>query len=458
MVKSVAVMMCNDMHMDLERSNVLLNCIMSNTEFEVVCDYTIADIVIIQTCAFGENKKSSIQVIADVRVNAKPEAEVIVTGCLLSTNQNELEAIPGIKAKSYEELVNLFKKSDNSYVKRIVPQNRIIISEGCLKKCSYCVYPMIFKKYRSKRIEDILLEVKEMYNTETTIYLTGAQETSDYGIDLYGKPSFSKLLQKVCMEFPNCNYVIGWFHPIGLTDEMISVISKNKNIVEIMLHIQHVSNRILKSMNRPSFEFTDKKIQKLRELRPDLIISTEIIVGFPGETQLEFQNLVRYLDKNFFDDIGVASYEQVLGTLASTMDDQIPLNTRQKRLEFIQNRYGACIYPTSNNFEMSVIEEYLKAYDFFEALPKIILNNRQKYNCIAGSDTEAKINFEEILKEVSKCIMNSRSEFDFLKNQKYLKEKYSKEARYLFYSIFENGSFKEEIKKRAKKLLLDFNS
>ena len=104
-------------------------------------------------------------------------------------------------------------------------------------------------------------------------------------------------------------------------------------------------------------------------------------------------------------------------------------------------------------------------YDYFKLYPHVLKqrnnklsDNRQKYNCIAGSDTEAKINFEEILKEVSKCIMNSRSEFDFFKNQKYLKEKYSKEARYLFYSIFENGSFKEEIKKRAKKLLLDFNS
>ncbi|MCI8617607.1 MAG: radical SAM protein [Clostridia bacterium] len=454
MKKKIAIIMCNDMHMDIERSNVLLNYIMQNGSYEIVCDYTIANIVIIQTCAFGEKKKYSVQVIADVRANSRSDAKVIVTGCLLSINKEELEAIPGIEVKSFKELINFFKKSKICHFEKIVPQNRVIVSEGCLKKCSYCVYPLIVGNYKSKPIEDVLLEVEDLYDTETTIYITGAQETSDYGIDLYGKPSFPKLLQKICTQFPDCNYVIGWFHPVGLTDEMISVISQNKNIVEIMLHIQHVSDTILKKMNRPSFEFTDKRIQKLKELRPDLIISTEVIVGFPGETQLEFQNLVKYLEKGYFSDIGVASYEQVLETPASIMENQIPLEIRQKRLNFIKDRFGACAYPTSNNFEMSVIEEYLKSYSFFKTLPKNILNNRQKYNCIAGVDTNIKLKLEEVLQEVSEYISASRSEFDFQRNQKYLREKYTLEVRSMFYSIFENGNFKKGIKQKAKKLLL----
>ena len=454
-MKKIAVVMCNDMHMDIERSNVLLNHIIQNGSYEVVCDYTIADIVIIQTCAFGEKKKYSVQVIADVRANACSDAKVIVTGCLLSINNEELDALPGIEVKSFEELISIFQQTKTDFVSKIVPQNRVIISEGCLKKCSYCVYPMICGKYKSKSIEDILIEVESLYDTETTIYLTGAQETSDYGIDIYGKPSFPNLLQKACTQFPNCNYVIGWFHPTGLTDEMISVISRNKNVVEIMLHIQHISNPILKSMNRPSFEFTDGKIQKLRELRPDLIISTEVIVGFPGETQLEFENLVAYLEKGYFNDIGVASYEQVLDTPASIMENKIPLEIRQQRLNFIKDKFGACVYPTSNNYEMSVIEEYIKAYSFFETLPRTILNDSQKYNCIAGIDTKTKLNLEDVLQEVSEYISITRSEFDFQRNGSYLKEKYTLESRSLFYSIFENGNFKEGIKLKAKKLLLD---
>lgn len=458
MKKKVATIMCNDMHMDIERSNKLLNYIIKNEDYEVVCDYTLADIIIIQTCAFGEAKKYSVQVIADVRVNARSDAKIVVTGCLLSINRDELKAIPGIEVKSFEELITFFKKTEIKVLEKVVPQNRVIVSEGCLKRCSYCVYPMICGKYKSKPIEDILLEVENLYDTETTIYLTGAQETSDYGLDLYGMRYFPNLLQKVCTQFPNCNYIIGWFHPSGLTDEMISVISRNKNIVEIMLHIQHVSNTILKSMNRPEFEFTDRKIQKLRELRPDLVISTEVIVGFPGETQLEFQNLVEYLEKGYFTDIGVASYEQVLETPASIMKNQIPLEIRQERLNFIKDKFGACAYPTSNNFEMSVIEEYIKAYNFFENLPRAILNDRQKYNCVAGVDTRIKLNLETVLQEVSEYVSTSRSEFDFKKNRKYLKEKYTSEARELFYSIFESGNFKEGIKQKARNLLLDIDS
>ena len=458
MKKKIAIIMCNDMHMDVERSNVLLNYVMQNGSYEIVCDYTIADVVIVQTCAFGEKKKYSIQVIADVRVNSRSDAKIIVTGCLLSINKEELEAIPEIEVKSFKEIINFFKKTEISHFEKIVPQNKVIISEGCLKKCTYCVYPLIVGKYKSKPIEDVLLEVEDLYDTETTIYLTGAQETSDYGIDLYGKPSFSNLLQKICTQFPNCNYVIGWFHPVGLTDEMVSVISQNKNIVEIMLHIQHVSNTNLKKMNRPSFEFTDGKIQKLQELRPDLIISTEVIVGFPGETQLEFENLVEYLEKGYFDDIGVASYEQVLETPASIMGNQVPLQIKQERLKFIKDKFDACAYPTSNNIEMSVIEEYVKAYSFFETLPKNIFNDRQKYNCVAGVDTGVKLNLEVVLQEVSEYISTSRSEFDFRRNQKYLREKYTLEIRSMLYSIFENGNFKKGIKQKAKVLLLDNDS
>ena len=103
---------------------------------------------------------------------------------------------------------------------------------------------------------------------------------------------------------------------------------------------------------------------------------------------------------------------------------------------------------------MSVIEEYLKAYSFFKTLPKNILNNRQKYNCIAGMDTSVKLKLEEVLQEISEYISASRSEFDFQKNQKYLREKYTLEVRRLFYGIFENGNFKKGIKQKAKRLLL----
>ncbi len=455
-MKKVAVVMCNDMHMDIEKANILLNHVMQNPRYEVTCDYTIADYVIVITCAFGQNKMYSMRVIADVRMNAKKEAKIIVTGCLLKINQEELEAIPGIDVKSLDKVMKEF----SSYVtelRPILPQNKVIISEGCLHKCSYCVYPMLVDKYKSKCMEEILKEVKKLYETEATIYITGAQETSDYGIDLYGKRSFATLLEKIVTEFPNSNYVIGWFHPSGLTDDVISVISNHANIVEIMLHIQHVDERILKAMNRPSFEETNRKICKLKEKRPDLIISTEVIVGFPGEKEVEFQKLLNYLQKGYFADIGVASYEAVIGTKASTLCGQIDLKTKEQRMKYIRDYFDATCYPSDENSGESVLEEYMKACIRVSNLPKYILEERQTYNCISGVDTRAKFeDFEKHLKDVYERVCNSRTEYDFQKNREYICRTYTLDARNLFSKIICNGEFKEAIKQRAKLLLRSY--
>lgn len=454
-MEKLAVVLCNDMHMDLENANTLLTRVHHCKAYEVVCDYTVADVVIIITCAFGPGKMYSVRVVADVRKNSKPGTKVIVTGCLVKLNKDELEAIPGISVKSFDELLQSFGEIP-SHSEPIIPQNKVIISHGCLHKCSYCVYPMLVCKYKSKPMEEVLEEVKSLYDTETTIYITGAHETSDYGIDLYGKRCFATLLQDIVKQFPNAKYVIGWFHPAGLTDELISVIKENQNIVEIMLHIQHVDEEILRKMNRPSFTEVDKKIRMLKSLRPDLIISTEVIVGFPGETEYKFQKLVQYLNIGYFNDIGVASYESVLGTKASEMEDQISDDVKAERLSYIRDTFFATCYPASEGASESIIGEYVKAYSMLSHLPKNILNSRQKYNCIAGVDTREKLEeLSNVLNDVFECVRNARTKFDFEKNQKYVFEKYTLEARMFFYNVIEQGEFKQALKERARLLLLE---
>ena len=453
-MKKVAVVLCNNMHMDIANANTILNLIIQNKAYEVVCDYTIADIVIVVTCAFGPNKMYSMRVIADVCANSKTNAKVIVTGCLLKLNREELESIPGICVIPFEK-IGTFLNTSVVKMKQLLPQNKVIISEGCLHKCSYCVYPMLVQKYKSKPIEMIMDEVKELYETESTIYITGAQETADYGIDLYGERCFAKLLNKIVTEFPNSQYVIGWFHPAGLTDEVISVISNHHNVSEIMLHIQHVDEKILKQMNRPTFEDVNSKIAKLKSNRPDLIISTEVIVGFPGEGEDEFQELIQYLNKGYFSDIGVASYEPVLGTKAALLKNQVEPKVKKQRMRFIQESFSATCYPVDENSNESVIEEYLRATIRISNMPKNILKNRQMYHLIAGVDTRAKFeDFEKHIKDVYERVCDSRSEYDFNKNYKYFEETYTSEAKEMFFKIINNGSFKEAIKARAQKLLL----
>ena len=453
MCKKISLIICNDMHMDLDNANKIINCIMQNPNNQIVCDYTIADTIIILTCAFGTGKMKSVRIIADVCLNAKPDAKIIVTGCLVKIASEELKQIPRIEVIALERIFKPFEKF--SKMQNLVPQNKVIISTGCLHKCSYCVYPQIVEKYKSKTIEDILNEVEILNKSESIIYITGAHETSDYGIDLYGSRKFATLMEKIATKFPDNKYVIGWFHPAGLTDEVMEVICQNQNIAEIMLHIQHVSKDVLKDMNRIPFESVERKIKILKEKRPDLIISTEVIVGFPGETTEQFKELVEVLDKGYFFDIGVASYEPVLGTKAAELPLQISKSVKNKRMDFIKNRYSATCYPADNS-PFTIIGEYNDSKNILRLLPKNILISdcRQKYNLIAGIDTEQKIQFVKQFNYVLMCIKNARSEFDIKIARKKI-EIYTEETRKLFFAIIEKGGFKSALIDRAKRLLLE---
>ncbi len=453
-MKKVALVLCNDMHMDIANANTILNHITKSKDYEVVCDYTIADVIVILTCAFGPNKMYSMRVIADVRLNAMPNARVIVTGCLTKIAGDELKGIPNVEVKTFEEIINLFNVK--CQINRIIPQNKVIISKGCLHKCSYCVYPKIEPSYHSRPIEEILDEIGQMYEEESTIYITGAQETSDYGVDLYGSRKFAELMEKILEKYPECQYVIGWFHPAGLTDEVMTILTKNKNITEIMLHIQHVSDKILLDMNRGTpFKNIETKIRKLKELRPDLAISTEVIVGFPGETEKQFEELIKFLNKGYFSDIGVASYEKVTGTKAATLPNQIETSEKERRLEFIKSMFSATCYPADEHSSNSIIDEYLKSRCMLQKLPKNIFKpeKRQKYELIAGTDVTEKMNFDIHFAYIFRQISEARSEFE----QKCCKEKlkfYTDETKKICYEIICKGNFKPALKERAKKLLL----
>ena len=443
----IALVICNDMHMDIANANIILNNIKAEGH-EVVCDYTIADIVIVLTCAFGPNKMYSMRVIADVRMNAKKDAKIIVTGCLTKICLEDLRNIPGIEVKPFDV------KPINE-TKNFVPQNKVIISTGCLHKCSYCVYPMIVDQYKSKTMEDVLHEIGELYSSESTIYITGAQETSDYGVDIYGKRKFAELMQKILENYPDCQYVIGWFHPAGLTEELVSTIIENKNITEIMLHIQHVSDEILFNMNRTKFRDFEEKIKRLKLLRPDLVISTEVIVGFPGETEQNFKELVNTLEKGYFSDIAVASFEAVEGTKASKLPNQISFYEKERRMIYIKKHFSATCYISDENSSGSIIDEYLKTVSVLEKLPRNILvpEKRQKYNLIAGIDTNEKFAFNKHFNYVVGKIIAARSDFD-IKNARESFEIYTDETKKMFYEIIKNGDFKQALKDRARVLLL----
>lgn len=452
----IALIMCNDMHADLEKANILLAKIPNS---DITTDYTIADVIIIYACAFGSNKSYSVKVIADVRMNAKSDAKVIVTGCLAQVFRKDLEYIPNIQVKSFGELLKCFEKKDETTSKSI-RQNTVIISEGCLYKCSYCVYPKVCGgKYKSKPIEQIIDEVRVLNETESTICISGAQETSEYGVDLYKKPQISRLMAQIAEEFPNTKFIIGWYNPSRLGN-IVQTIINHDNISEIMLHIEHNDPEILRKMNR-SYDIVSISdyLRILREKRPDLIISTEVIVGFPGETDEKFDNLVLYLSQGYFDDIAVASYEKVEGTNAAKMNDQVPKEVANKRMEVIQKRFNATCYPAPSAEEESetINDIYLKAYYLLKGMPKKVLNNEamQKYSNIAGVDTKSKLEFEKEFEKIVSIISNARDELASKRAKKYLTTVYTKEILTFANEIIQGGAFKPGFKSKAKNILIE---
>lgn len=447
--------MCNNMHMDIEKANKLLTRIKNSGKYEIESDYTKADVVIVVTCAFGNGKVKSMQIISDVEVNMLCTAKLILTGCMVKTNSELLNKVVGAVVMELSEVMNIF--SDNEIIETFIPQNKVIISNGCLKKCSYCVYPNIECKYVSKPKEHIFEEVEKLYENETTIYITGGLETSDYGIDLYKKEyDISSLIKDICTKFPNCNYIIGWFHPCGLTDEFISVIEQCKNVIEIMVHIQHVSDTVLKNMRRPNFSFTDERIRKIKNVRPDISISTEVIVGFPGETETDFIDLVKYLDKGYFDDIGVASYEQVCNTEAAKLP-QIPMEVRIERMEFLLNRYRTTSsYPSPKVEDAELENLYLKFKKTMMEFKGVILNNeaRQQYKYVAGTDTSFKLNIEKTIFQIYETVLNARDELEIKKVSNEVQNLYTKEFRVYIFRIICKIITKQAIISRAERILL----
>lgn len=458
-MEKVAVIMCNNMHMDIENTNKLLTQISNSGTSQMETDYTKADVIIVITCAFGSGKLKSMQIISDIETNMKETAKLILTGCLVKTNPSLLSKVTKAIVMELSQVMDLYAKNGKDEITTFIPQNKVIISSGCLKKCSYCVYPNIIDKYVSKPKEQILAEIERMYENETTIYITGGLETSDYGVDLYSSSNYniSKLVADICTKYPDCNYVIGWFHPAGLTDEFIEVLAKCTNIIEIMIHIQHVSNKVLKNMHRPSFEFTDERIRKIKQLRPDIAISTEVIVGFPGETEADFIQLAKYLDSGYFSDIGVASYEQVNNTRAAELP-QIPVQVRTERMNFLLNRYkGSSSYPSPKIEESQLEGLYLNSKNIMEECKGLILGSeaRQQYKFVAGTDTNLKMDMQKTIFHVFETVLNARDELEISRVKAEISKLYTMEFRMYMFQVFSNTVKKPAIMERVERILLD---
>ncbi len=347
-------------------------------KFNITNNPSEADIIIINTCGFiDEAKEEAINTILEMAEYKKGRCKyLIVIGCLVQRYYNDLiKSLPEvdlfIKVDEYDNLWNKIedlikldkveksnKKSitkvselqqfpmfnQNDYLQKVVTTGNnyayLKIGEGCSNNCTYCAIPYIRGKFISRKFEDIISEAKDLANKGIKELIVIAQDTTKYGIDLYGKSRLAELLQKLS-EIKNIEWIrFLYSYPEGITEELIETVKNNKKISNYFdIPIQHISNKILRRMNRKTSEKNIKElIKNIRTKIPDVVLRTSLIVGFPGETQEDFDKLYKFVSEAKFDKLGVFMYSKEEGTPAAKMTEQIHHMTKKSRYNKIMKK------------------------------------------------------------------------------------------------------------------------
>lgn len=334
--------------------------------FEIVDYVDGADAVIINTCAFIDDaKREAIENILDMAELKKEGVirKIIVTGCLVQTEKDailsefpEVDAVIGIGANgSVVELVKKVLTEDTRLFE--CPDQRemsmdgqralttpeywayLKIADGCSNCCTYCAIPGIRGGFRSRSMENILEEAKQLAETGVRELILIAQDTTNYGADLYGEKKLPELLHKLC-EIDGIEWIrLLYCYPDKVTDELIETMASEPKVLHYMdLPLQHADDRILKAMNRKGTVAEIRAlIEKLRTAMPDIVIRTTFMTGFPGEDEDAFDNLALFVNEMEFDRMGCFSFSPQAGTPAYDMDGQVEDDVKQRRGEILMN-------------------------------------------------------------------------------------------------------------------------
>lgn len=344
---------------NLVDSEVML-ALLNERGYVMTDDEREADIIIINTCCFiNDAKEESVQTILEMAEYKKAGSckALIVTGCLAQRYQREItEEIPEVDAvlgtASYEEIVKAVEEAlagkhllefhdidvlPGGSHKRLLTTGghyaHLKIAEGCDKHCTYCIIPKVRGRYRSVPMEQLVAEAKELAEQGVKELILVAQETTLYGVDLYGEKSLHRLLRELC-KIKGIRWIrILYCYPEEIYEDLIRTIKEEPKICHYLdLPIQHASNTVLRRMGRRTTkEDLTEIIGHLRDEIPDIILRTTLICGFPGETQEDHEELMQFVDEMEFDRLGVFTYSQEEDTPAAAMKDQIPEEIKEER-------------------------------------------------------------------------------------------------------------------------------
>ena len=337
--------------------------------YEITPEDIDADVIIVNTCAFIESaKKEAIDNILDVawlKEHHKLKA-IIVTGCLaerygeeifkelpevdavlgVGSIHNIVEAVEAVTVKKKKgSKAKYYSHEDKDTVR--LGGDRVLttpeysaylkIAEGCDNRCAYCAIPSIRGKFRSRPMEDLIAEAKQLESLGVKELTVIAQDITRYGLDLYGKYSLAELLHRITEETEIPWIRLLYCYPDKVTDELIAEIRDNPRILKYLdMPLQHISDHMLTAMNRHGDSAMIREVlAKLRREIPDIVIRTTFIVGFPGETEEDFEELCEFVKEQRFDHAGAFTYSREEDTPAYDFPDQIDEQVKQDRLDIL---------------------------------------------------------------------------------------------------------------------------
>ena len=308
----------------------------------------LADYVIVNTCSFIESaRQESVRTLIELAENNK---KIIISGCMAQHFQEELlaelpEAVALVGTGDYQNIVDVVERVEKGErVKAVSAQPTYIadenipryrttsegvaylrVAEGCDYSCAFCIIPHLRGKQRSRTIESIVNEAKQLADQGVQELILISQITTNYGVDIYGEPRLAELLRalgKVDIPWIRIHYA----YPTGLTDKVIEAIRETPNVLPYLdLPLQHSDPDILKAMNRPwQGQVNDRIIERIKIALPDAVMRTTFIVGFPGETQQNFKHLLQFVKRHQFDHVGVFTFSPEEGTKAYHLGEQVP--------------------------------------------------------------------------------------------------------------------------------------
>ena len=335
--------------------------------FEIAQTAEDSDVIVVNTCGFiNDAKKESIEKIFDMMPYREEGRKLVVSGCLSERYSEDLyEEMPEVDCfigvNEYERLPEILTRLDSedgkrinsvsgcyekilSTPKRVLDENpytaTLKIAEGCDNCCAYCIIPKIRGGFRSKPMEAVIAEAEDLAKAGCKELILIAQDVTNYGRDLYGKPRLAELVREVC-KVDGIQWVrLMYCYEDRITDELIEVMATEPKVCHyIDIPIQHASDGVLKAMRRRSTEESIKNtIGRLKSAIPDIHIRTTLIVGFPGETEEDFETLLDFVEEMRFARLGVFAYSQEENTEAGEMENQIDDEIKQERLDAIMRR------------------------------------------------------------------------------------------------------------------------